>query len=154
MPVAPLSPYVPSPVFSENLSKETRLLQDGIELALRYEMTERERRFLQLHGVSKIVMLADWSAIIDVTDVTLSRYNNGESRPPLGLVQFLRVMFRRIERNPRVGVDALIDYLNRKPGPSIDEVAMAGDVISAPPAPSIESAAENGSKEAALPVSH
>lgn len=122
MPVSALSPYVPDAVFSEDHSEELRLILSGIELQLRQEMNERQKRLLKEHGLQKIVKLTDWSAIVDVTDVTLSRYNKGHSSPPLGLVQFLRVLFTQIEENPQHGVRALVDYLNRKPGPSIEDI--------------------------------
>lgn len=132
MPVSALSPYVPNAVFSEDHSEELRLILHGIELQLRLEMNRRQKRLLKEHGLNKIVKLTDWSGIIDVTDVTLSRYNKGHSTPPLGLIQFLRVLFTRIEENPQQGVSALVDYLNRKPGPSIDDIGLEGDVISLP----------------------
>jgi len=129
MPVSALSPYVPDAVFSEDHSEELRLILHGIELQLRLEMNSRQKRLLKEHGLNKIVKLTDWSGIIDVTDVTLSRYNKGHSTPPLGLIQFLRVLFTRIEEDPQQGVSALVDYLNRKPGPSIDDIGLRGDVV-------------------------
>lgn len=133
MPVSALSPYVPDAVFSEDHSEELRLILNGIELQLRLGMNRRQKRLLKEHGLNKIVKLTDWSGIIDVTDVTLSRYNKGHSSAPFGLVQFLRVLFTRIEADPQRGVRALVDYLNRRPGgPTLDEVTVRGDVVSAP----------------------
>lgn len=132
MPVSALSPYVPDAIFSEDRSEELRLILHGIELQLRLSMSRREKRLLKQHGLSKIVKLIDWSGIADVTDVTLSRYNKGHSTPPLALVQFLRMMFERIEENPQPGIDALVDYLNRKDGPSIEDIRFPGDVIEVP----------------------
>jgi len=133
MPVSALSPYVPDAVFSEDHSEELRLILNGIELQLRLGMNRRQKRLLKEHGLNKIVKLTDWSGIIDVTDVTLSRYNKGRSTPPLALVQFLRVMFKRIEEDPEMGVSAFIDYLNRRPGPSIEDIVMPGDVVELEP---------------------
>jgi hypothetical protein len=132
MPVSALSPYVPDAIFSEDRSKELRLILHGIELQLRLSMDRRQKRLLKQHGLSKSVKLTDWSSIVDVTDVTLSRYNQGESTPPLPLLQSLRMIFDRVERDPQPGVDALIDYLNRKAGPSIGDIKFPGDVIKVP----------------------
>jgi len=132
MPVSALSPYVPDAVFSEDHSEELRLILHGIELQLRLGMNRRQKRLLKEHGLTKIVKLTDWSSVVDVTDVTLSRYNKNHSTPPLGLIQFLRVLFTRIEEDPQQGVNALIDYLNRKPGPSIDDIGLRGDVVKLP----------------------
>lgn len=132
MPVSALSPYVPDAIFSEDRSKELRLILHGIELQLRLSMDRRQKRLLKQHGLSKSVKLTDWSSVVDVTDVTLSRYNQGESTPPLPLVQFLRMIFERVERDPEPGVDALIDYLNRKAGPSLGDIKFPGDVIRVP----------------------
>jgi len=132
MPVSALSPYVPDAIFSEDRSKELRLILHGIELQLRLSMDRRQKRLLKQHGLSKSVKLTDWSSVVDVTDVTLSRYNQGESTPPLPLLQSLRMIFERVERDPQPGVDALIDYLNRKAGPSIGDIKFPGDVIKVP----------------------
>jgi len=131
MPVSAVSPYVPDAIFSEDRSEELRLILDGIELQLRMGMGPRQERLLKKHGVSKIVKLTDWSSVAGVTDVTLSRYNNGHSRPPLALIQFLRHVFERVEENPQKGIGALIDYLGRKDGPSIEDISFAGEVVEA-----------------------
>jgi len=134
MPVSALSPYVPDAIFSEDHCEELRLILYGIELQLRMSMNARQKRLLKKHGMSKIVKLTDWSSVADVTDVTLSRYNNGHSRPPLALIQFLRQIFEQVEERPEEGVDALVDYLNRRPGPSIEDIKFPSDVVKVPQA--------------------
>lgn len=113
MPVSALTPYVPDPIYSEDPSEELGKILDGMEKHLRDELTESEQRLFSESPHLKLVKLTDWSGILDLTDVTLSRYSQGHRDPPKAVVHFLRIMHNRVQENPRKGVNALIDFIGR-----------------------------------------
>lgn len=122
MPVSALTPYVPDPVFSEDPSEELTMILDDMEECLRSELSQSEERLFSDSPHLKLVKLTDWSGVLDLTDVTLSRYSQGHRDPPKAVIHFLRVMHQRVQADPRKGVNALIDFISRSSSLAIDEV--------------------------------
>lgn len=127
MPISAVTPYVVGCVFSEDANVEFRFIMDGTEQIIEDALTPRQRWRLERVDYDKVLYGQEWMPVMQVNHTTISRWRNDQGTPPVGLLNYLRTLYREISDDPSDAVEALMDYVKRR------EVDMGLDPDPPPP---------------------